>query len=334
MNLVTNGDFESGNLDNWFAHYAYVGYTTNKFGKTRRTVDYLTTRPNQPPPTIVNGSSKLPEQATPIVPFEGTQMARINDLVGDNHVTCLHQTITLPSDFNEACAFVSFRWGAMLGGSTHDADDRPKFAFDINVKRKVTRKDKVLEMRWKGFLHIEYTAPDSAVDGWTDIREASQKEAVWFKKGTEKQGLYGLKAGETIRIRFIAEDCTGGQHGGAAFIDDVKITDGCTPGSPCASPIPDITIPNVFSPNNDQANDVFGLNGVQGACLIEFNVYDRWGDLIFFASRQSLDGTWPSFIPLWDGLIRTRRRLKGIGKRKRYYRRKISPKDMKSGTVF
>jgi gliding motility-associated-like protein len=54
---------------------------------------------------------------------------------------------------------------------------------------------------------------------------------------------------------------------------------------------PDIFIPNAFSPNNDQRNDIFL---VRSGFLTEMHlrIYDRWGELVF-ESRDLNKG--------WDG---------------------------------
>jgi gliding motility-associated-like protein len=44
----------------------------------------------------------------------------------------------------------------------------------------------------------------------------------------------------------------------------------------------DLFIPNIFSPNGDQINDWFGINGGSGIEEIaEMTIFDRWGNLMF-----------------------------------------------------
>lgn len=59
----------------------------------------------------------------------------------------------------------------------------------------------------------------------------------------------------------------------------------------CFYPIPDIYIPNVFTPNGDNSNDVFFLD-VKNHTNIELSIVNRWGNLIFEGS---------SLNPTWDG---------------------------------
>lgn len=316
MNLISNGDFESRTMDNWYIHHGYVSV---KSGKKKRKISWNMVADEQPPTVIVDNTSTLPQQANPIPPFEGSAMLRLNDLVGGQHVTCVHQDVTLPEGFSSACGYISFSWGALLGGSSHSEIQRPKFSLVIRRKHK---------RRWRDFLRVEYVAPSEGGDGWVDVRAAGESEAIWFKQGSEQRSLYGLQGGDMIRVRFVAEDCTDGGHGGAGFIDNVKIVDGCVPGSPVSTALPPFYFPNTFTPNDDGVNDVWGLSGVSGACIIKFCVFDRWGDEVYSDTKQSLDGVWPPFVPLWDGTIHTRRKVKGSGKRKKRYWRKILAKDL------
>lgn len=53
----------------------------------------------------------------------------------------------------------------------------------------------------------------------------------------------------------------------------------------------DIKIPNVFTPNGDQINDVFKVEGLSGQWTIR--IYDRWGTLVYATEDVSGMG--------WDG---------------------------------
>jgi gliding motility-associated-like protein len=52
-------------------------------------------------------------------------------------------------------------------------------------------------------------------------------------------------------------------------------------------------IPTGFTPNGDGRNDVFGPMGLKYQKLIEFMVFNRWGQMVFSANsdRQMWDGT-------------------------------------------
>jgi gliding motility-associated-like protein len=54
-------------------------------------------------------------------------------------------------------------------------------------------------------------------------------------------------------------------------------------------------IPDAFSPNNDQTNDVFGPVGLKDSELLTFKIFNRWGQEVFDKENQSLNH--------WDGLL-------------------------------
>ena len=58
--------------------------------------------------------------------------------------------------------------------------------------------------------------------------------------------------------------------------------------------VPAIFVPNIFSPNGDQNNDVLYVRG-QGIRTMRFIVYDRWGEKVFESTDKD-DG--------WDGVFR------------------------------
>ncbi|MEL7003922.1 MAG: gliding motility-associated C-terminal domain-containing protein [Bacteroidota bacterium] len=88
------------------------------------------------------------------------------------------------------------------------------------------------------------------------------------------------KPTESTRYFLNIEDENGCQWEGSIFI---KVA------------IPDIYIPNVFSPNNDGSNDTFApaLNNAVES-ITSFSIYDRWGAQVFQSS---------SSLPSWDGFI-------------------------------
>jgi gliding motility-associated-like protein len=60
--------------------------------------------------------------------------------------------------------------------------------------------------------------------------------------------------------------------------------------------LPDVDIPNVFSPNGDQVNDVFRLvvKNRRKALIDRFEVYNRWGQKIFESTTPTAN---------WDGKV-------------------------------
>ncbi len=57
----------------------------------------------------------------------------------------------------------------------------------------------------------------------------------------------------------------------------------------------EIVVPNAFSPNNDQVNDTF-RPVFKGMSNVRLQIYDTWGNLIYFEEGQNLAG--------WDGKIK------------------------------
>ncbi len=53
-------------------------------------------------------------------------------------------------------------------------------------------------------------------------------------------------------------------------------------------------VPNAFTPNNDGLNDCFGIRHWGVLETVEFNIYNRWGELIFHTADASKcwDGKW------------------------------------------
>jgi len=63
-----------------------------------------------------------------------------------------------------------------------------------------------------------------------------------------------------------------------------------------------LSVPNAFSPNNDNLNDNFTVKG-KGIEEYSISIYDQWGMLVF--SSQNLHST-------WDGRINDREAPTGV----------------------
>jgi gliding motility-associated-like protein len=63
----------------------------------------------------------------------------------------------------------------------------------------------------------------------------------------------------------------------------------------------DIYIPNVFSPNLDGINDFWTLDaGLSVVSLNSLQIFDRWGDMVYFWDAPIPVDEWPG----WDGVAR------------------------------
>ena len=57
-------------------------------------------------------------------------------------------------------------------------------------------------------------------------------------------------------------------------------------------------MPNAFTPNNDGLNDCFGVKYWGTITEIEFNIYNRWGELVFKTTdpAKCWDGKWKGLL--------------------------------------
>ncbi|MBB6001967.1 LamG-like jellyroll fold domain-containing protein [Arcicella rosea] len=65
-----------------------------------------------------------------------------------------------------------------------------------------------------------------------------------------------------------------------------------------------ILIPNAFSPNSDGVNDTWEIHGIKNNPDVIVEIYDRWGELIFYSKGYSTpwDGTYKN-SPLNEGYL-------------------------------
>lgn len=153
-------------------------------------------------------------------------------------------------------------------------------------------------------LKQKFDATAAATSGWKDIRKPGAKDPVWYRSDEYALPLHGLD-GESIDIHLIAADCADGGHGGAAFIDCLEIVDRCT--NPACnfsgkSPLGDVTIPNVFTPNNDGKNERWTIKGIGPACRVYAQLWDRWGVLMAEPLLESATAFPDGKADLWDGI--------------------------------
>ncbi|HSF88063.1 MAG TPA: gliding motility-associated C-terminal domain-containing protein, partial [Saprospiraceae bacterium] len=91
----------------------------------------------------------------------------------------------------------------------------------------------------------------------------------------------------------IITDCTEASHD---YL--VELKEDCNPSD-------NIYIPNVFSPNGDQINDVFGVFPDETMDIVSITgaIFDRWGNLVFQSSADPF---------LWDGQFKGRELQPGV----------------------
>jgi gliding motility-associated-like protein len=65
-------------------------------------------------------------------------------------------------------------------------------------------------------------------------------------------------------------------------------------------PIRKVYIPNVFSPNHDQQNERFFIQGRDGGKITQWEIKDRWGNLVFAQKDIAINDASLG----WDGTFR------------------------------
>ena len=91
--------------------------------------------------------------------------------------------------------------------------------------------------------------------------------------------------------------CDNGAHGythPGTYVDTLTAASGCDSIRTIHLQGSIVYVPNVFSPNNDQINDVFEVTSypTEEMDLISFTIFDRWGNLVHHSTTGPVQ---------WDG---------------------------------
>ena len=65
---------------------------------------------------------------------------------------------------------------------------------------------------------------------------------------------------------------------------------------------------NIFTPNGDNINDNFIIHGRPGVIIETFNIYDRWGKLVFVSSNFPAG----DLISSWNGTTQGEKAITGV----------------------
>ena len=125
-----------------------------------------------------------------------------------------------------------------------------------------------------------FTLPDVPIQ-FTDLSSHAISWQWDFGDGgsaNEANPVHIYRAPGTYRVRLTATDISGCR-------DTFSL-------GPYQIMLPDLYVPNVFTPNDDGINDVFGIT-YSGKEAYQLQVYDRWGKIAF----ESTDPTQP-----WNGI--------------------------------
>lgn len=125
-----------------------------------------------------------------------------------------------------------------------------------------------------------------------DVNTCSN-EVQFYSKSTAPSYLWDFGDGDTSFARSPKHQYTGGGTFQVKFLTNF--------GDPCrdssllridlSEPQKDLIIPNVFTPNGDNVNDRYCLDGLIPDCdSIEWRIYNRWGERLFYSTE--LDTCW------------------------------------------
>ena len=59
----------------------------------------------------------------------------------------------------------------------------------------------------------------------------------------------------------------------------------------CGDNCPEYELPNIFTPNSDGSNDLFGPFPYRGVKEIEIEIFNRWGQVVFTTTDPDIDWT-------------------------------------------
>lgn len=283
---LPNGGFEAGNVDGWEVEYGFVDTdgTSNWSGKPS----------GHPEAVVIDAvSPSMEKQVSTIAPYCDKSMLRIGDLLGGRHATRVSKRVTLPSGLS-TCSTLRLRWGALLEDPEHPPNQQPFFEIEVRRRRKLAG--------WKTIHAEKMDASGAAAAGWTDVKEPSTKDSIWYRDELVSIPLYLFEPGDEMEVRLTVTDCTEGGHGGAAFLDCFTIVDRCANGCPSVShAVPRPFVPNVFTPDGDGKNDVWSVVDINGACSISAMIRDRWGRRAW-QTTVGLAGGQNASAALWDGI--------------------------------
>ncbi len=189
---------------------------------------------------------------------------------------------------------VSFSWTGPNGFKSTDAKvtvtSNPDSTFDGNYYVSVVDKNtgcvslkndtvtvKVIDVQAGftpsstiGFIPAKLTFTNTSVNAvsyYWNFRDGSESKEVSPEHVFEKEGVY------QVYLVAYRENCRD-----TAYMGDLEI------GRPSR-----ISVPNVFTPNDDNVNDVFKIKG-DGLKYVSAKIFNRWGQLVY--EWDSIGGSW------------------------------------------
>jgi hypothetical protein len=198
--LFTNGGFEDGTFNGWTLDAGYRDSSNDtkniNWGQGYTPIAGVITAatPNQYGQTLhVN-------------PYNGTYMARINDIDGNYHATKLWQEDAITQTDLDKGGKLYVNWGAMLiePVNAHPSGAQPYFGIAVY-------KD--------GVAMNSFSADALQTAGWADAGDNGG--TLWYKSGQYIYDISSFSVGDKIKVELFASDCGWGGHGGFAYLDGI-----------------------------------------------------------------------------------------------------------------
>lgn len=202
--LFVNGGFETGDFTGWTLEQADVSSST-LYGDITWNAGS-----NGLSDVITAGTLMMSDQTLDVDPYNGTYMARINDLGGGDHATQISQTGILTTTDLTKKLYVN--WGAMITDPVgHPSNDQPNFGIAIFINNVETYK-----------FTADGDAASTPGSGWVTAGSSGfDSDPIYYKSDTWSYDLSSLSAGNSITVKMWVTDCGQGAHGGAAFLDGI-----------------------------------------------------------------------------------------------------------------
>lgn len=216
----TNGGFESGNFTGWTLESGVF------YGGGNTINDITWGQPDNGLSAVVSGSQEIaPGLGKYINVYNGTYMARLDDIYGGDHAEKISQSATLTAADIALGGNIWVNYGAVLDDPNHSFGQQPFFGIDVK-KNGVS----IGSFTADAFNHGAGVT-DEGVWSYTG-------DHLYYYPGQFAFPLSSFAAGDSVTITMFVADCALGGHGGYAFIDGAQLG-GTTPPPPGPSGVPE-----------------------------------------------------------------------------------------------
>ena len=121
-------------------------------------------------------------------------------------------------------------------------------------------------------------------------------KGTYHAKGNEEWLIVGtfsnIKNGDTLKLN------NNGYDFAYYYIDSVSVIEDQKEN------VETLTIPEVFTPNNDSYNDDFEIK-LSGYKKCNYSIYNRWGNQVYAGTIDNISNT--NQIKLWDGTYKDKK---------------------------